>query len=572
MFLPGHVGSCGETAPRCRRLLPRTRAGGHTWVCSRQGRGAGSLRSRSQPPCTHIPQLRQRLVLGTTCCRPRAANPHRGGGLPVREIISPPIASRRREPIPGPPTGMNERALESAGRRHTSPAPCTAVRSGRGNVLSCAPPGRRDNSLLLLLRPGASAPGCEALSAVCLSLAKGARMEKENPAQEEPEGAELHGMSRSTEWGEASRAGQQLGTEAMSPKEMHVRVATEPSQAQCKLRPYSCSDCEKSFRQSSHLVQHQRIHTGQKPYKCSECGKSFVLSYNLIDHQRIHTGERPYQCGQCGKSFIRSSHLFQHQRIHTGERPYQCTECGKSFNRNYTLVKHFRTHIGEQPFICSECGRSFSLGSFAQHVRTHTGEKPYSCTECGESFSSSSNLSQHRRIHTGEKPYSCSHCGKSFSQSSNLIKHRRIHTGERPYSCPECGKTFNQSSSLVQHQRIHRGERPYQCTECGKRFVDSSKLNKHWRTHTGERPYKCTDCGKDFRDSSALMKHQRVHTKQMLPSGWEGTFEGVGNDVMGSTQDVTYMSCMGDSSGKREISMTAGDSLEVCLRNSINSS
>lgn len=78
--------------------------------------------------------------------------------------------------------------------------------------------------------------------------------------------------------------------------------------------------------------------------KCGECGKAFSFKYNIVDHYKIHTGERPYTCFKCEKGFMRKSHLVQqqkihiegfftkrsngcNQRIHTRPRPYKCSQC-----------------------------------------------------------------------------------------------------------------------------------------------------------------------------------------------------------------------------------------------------
>ena len=100
--------------------------------------------------------------------------------------------------------------------------------------------------------------------------------------------------------------------------------------------------CGKQFFVMMDIVQHlAEDHVGLNDSAehvcfwkdCQRAGVAFKAKYKLINHLRVHTGEKPFPCPfpGCGKLFARSENLKIHKRTHTGERPFVCefTGCGR---------------------------------------------------------------------------------------------------------------------------------------------------------------------------------------------------------------------------------------------------
>ncbi|VDK41400.1 unnamed protein product [Taenia asiatica] len=229
----------------------------------------------------------------------------------------------------------------------------------------------------------------------------------------------------------------------------------------------------------------------------SGCSRAFASRFNLVEHIRIHTGERPFVCPEpgCTSRFKRRRDLYEHSTMHKKSIPNPgkallvtsvLPEKGKAVKsgEDNRRPRHFC------PF--ANCQRSYARRHrLNQHMCLHTGVGPFYCDQpnCNVRYFNSDDLERHKLVHLlpassdPAKKHICPHenCGKAYSKLNKLREHVRSHTGERPFVCEQegCGASFSRPYGLKRHQLTHTTS-----TTSTSIATDSEAQNSHQSSST----------------------------------------------------------------------------------------
>ncbi|XP_035776376.1 uncharacterized protein LOC118458221 isoform X2 [Anopheles albimanus] len=234
-------------------------------------------------------------------------------------------------------------------------------------------------------------------------------------------------------------------------------------------RLFQCAHCPMAFTRKTSLKSHtDNIHAPVPP----PLPASDDDQHHHHQYQQHHQQQQPRQpdaiCTTCGKAFSNRHTMLQHSKVHHGQRSIkkfacQHEDCHFLASSAADARRHLLAHSDERNFACGENGceyRGKSAAQLRRHALRHedTGKK-YKCDQCDFASRIPGHLKRHLLVHSGQKPFCCPHCDYSCNNIENLRKHvisTSKHVGKYLYECKLCAQESPQATFGTNFQKEYK--------------------------------------------------------------------------------------------------------------------
>lgn len=159
---------------------------------------------------------------------------------------------------------------------------------------------------------------------------------------------------------------------------------------------FSCNVCNKKLANKNTYRDHMQSHE-QYLFICDQCGKGFATKASMNIHLVARHGvPSSYECDSCSFKAPRRIELIEHIRLHTGERPFTCEKCGLNFRRRAIYTSHLKCH-DEKKIQCPMCPKKFyRAGEMKSHMNSiHERMYLYLCRICNTLYAKTTTVRKH---------------------------------------------------------------------------------------------------------------------------------------------------------------------------------